>query len=109
MDLFDWPEAPPASRVEQRPLPFPGTAEQRFAAWRDTPDGGIAFEWMRSVAVRDAEAGAKRLSAKALVERCRALHRVKINNDFTPLVARAIQEEAPLTRGLFRDRLRRTG
>lgn len=106
-DLFSWPESPPAPTEEQRELPLPGTAEERFAAWRGTPDGERAYTWMRDEARREVAYGTRRLSAKSLVERCRALHRVKINNSWTPLIARAIQADLPATRGLFKDRMRR--
>lgn len=106
-DLFDWPEAPAAPAEEQRELPLPGTAEERFTAWRGTQDGQAAYGWMLAMAAREASFGVRRLSAKALVERCRAFRKVKINNDWTPLIARAIQADVPATRGLFKDRMRR--
>lgn len=106
-DLFDWPESPAAPAEEQRELALPGTAEERFAAWRGTPDGERAYAWMRDEARREVVYGTRRLSAKSLVERCRALYKVKLNNDFSALIARAIQQDLPATRGLFKDRMRR--
>lgn len=107
MDLFDpWPERPQAHRAEQREIPLGGTIAQRYEAWRDTEDGQAAYRWMQREAIRDVQAGTKRLSAKSLAERCRAVLHVRFDNRYTPEIAREIQEMNPTTRGLFELRRR---
>ena len=109
MDLFSWPEDPPAPPEEQAELAFPGTTAERYRAWRETDDGRRAYGWMAAQAVQDAHPGVRRLSAKALAERCRATLKVRFDNRYTAELAREIQTQYPECRGRFELRMRRAG
>lgn len=104
--LFDFPTAPVAARVEQREIPLGGTIAERYLAWRTTEDGQRAWGWIARRALEEVAQGATRLSAKALVEACREQLHVRINNVATPCIARELEEQYPITRGLFELRRR---
>ena len=108
VDLFDWTPSPPSPAEEQREIPLPGTIADRYRAWRETDEGRLVYRWCRDRAVQDAQDGARRIGSKALVERCRWMLKVKVNNIFTAELAREIQERNPVTRGLFEMRQRRS-
>ena len=109
-DLFapiEPPRRPPVERTEQRALLIPGgTLEGDYAAWRETELGRFVYEAIRTKAIGEARTGARRLSAKALMEWCRATHRVECNNTWTALIGRELAEREPELRPLFEFRQR---
>jgi hypothetical protein len=105
--LFDFPTAPPAPAAEQRVLPIRGTIQERYEVFRATDDGRQVWEYFCRHALEEVAAGAKRLSAKELVERIRFQKKISINNSYTALLARDCEADHPVTRGLFERRERK--
>lgn len=104
------PTAPAVCDAEQRTLPIPSvTLTGDYAAWRDTQDGRFSYASIRRQAISEAQAGTRVLSAKALVEWCRATHRIRINNSHTALIARELYDAEPGLRPLFKLRRRSAG
>lgn len=101
-----WPQSPPANE-QQLALVFSGSQEARYREWRASPDGRRVFEAIVDEAIRLAHEGARRLSAKQLVEWARQRYRVQINNDFTPLVARELATKVPDVANLIEMRIRK--
>lgn len=101
------PRRPTVTHAEQRALPIRGgTVEGDYAAWRATDSGQAVYEAIRRRALDGAHQGARRLSAKGLVEWARATLRVEINNTWTPHVARELADREPSLRPLFELRRR---
>lgn len=105
------------SLIEERPSPPIDRSlplEQRFDLWRERHPEVVAFIARRAIAA--ARNGAKRLSAKALVEEARSSAFVTtagkrdmlIDNSFTALLARYLMETYPELVGLFEVRRRRS-
>lgn len=90
--LFDpWPTAP-AAKDEQQALSLPGTIQGRYDDWKRSEDGQRVMEAITVRALALGRMGEQRISSKRLVEEVRAaLHR-EINNDFTALIARELNE-----------------
>jgi hypothetical protein len=96
------PTRPVVTRAEQRALPLAGgTLEGDYQAWRQTAMGQFVYDALRTKAIGDARTGARRLSAKGLVEWVRAMHKVDVNNSYTALLARELTDREPELRGLF--------
>lgn len=100
-----WPEAP-AAGTEQEELPLGGTLTARYHAWRRTAEGMAVWGFVAGRAVHLARTGAQRLSAKGLLELCRASLHVGADNRYTALLARECEATYPETRGLFETRRR---
>lgn len=100
-----YPTRPPATD-EQRTLPLGCTLEARYTAWRGSLEGATSYAWIKREALRRWYAGTRRLSAKGLVELCRATTQLPINNDFTALIARQLGDDFPALLPLFELRKR---
>lgn len=88
----------PPARVEQGVLPVPGTIAERYARWRETPDGLVAFQAIRELALAAAARGDRRIGVKHLAEDVRAQRRIRINNSVVALIARELKEREPRLR-----------
>lgn len=83
------PPAPPRPPTGPLVLPPPPAANTpaAYRAWRATADGDEAWGWILGRAREALATGRDRLSAKALVEGCRARLKVEINNTWTAWIA----------------------
>lgn len=97
----------PRATSEQLTLAFSGSQEARYRDWRGTMDGRRVFEAIVDEAIRLAHEGARRVSAKQLVEWARQRYRVQINNDFTAHVARELAGKVPEVANLIELRQRK--
>lgn len=104
------------SLIEERPTPSIDRSlpmEKRFANWVERNPELIAFVTRRALAA--ARNGARRLSAKALVEEARSSRIVTVDgrrdfavdNSFTAPLARLLMQREPELIGLFEIRKRR--
>jgi hypothetical protein len=105
--LFDFPTAPPAID-EQRQLALDGTIEAKYLAWRATPEGQEAYQWIATRATELVAGGATRLSISQLVEGYRFAMRQSVNNTFRAPMVRELEDQYPVLAGLFEQRVRRT-
>lgn len=87
-----WPERPPVPPTadEQRPL-----KEAAYRRWLETEDGQLAWWWMRDRALIRAHNGARQIGVKGIVERCREVLMVSINNSWTAYIARDLVDGDP--------------
>jgi hypothetical protein len=102
-----WPAAPTVT-TEQRHLALDGTIEQRYQAWRHSPEGIAAFDWIAGRATSMVAQGATRLSIAQIVEGYRLNERKSCNNDFRAPMVRELEDRYPILRGLFEARVRRS-
>jgi hypothetical protein len=102
-----WPESA-AAATEQREIPLDGTIEQRYQAWRATPEGTAAFQWIAGRATSMVAQGATRLSIAQLVEGYRFNERASVNNTYRAPMVRELEDRYPILRGLFEARVRRS-
>ena len=86
------PRAPGAD-LRELPLfrePVTDRTAVKYATWRLTEDGKVAFDWIERKALDLAAQGEKRIGSKSLVEQARDKIHVHINNKFTPMIAREL-------------------
>lgn len=106
LPLFAWPETPAVPEVEQKVLPFSGTIQGRYEAWKKTEDGIRVMEAISVRAFALAAQGEQRIGSKRLVEMVRAALHLEINNDYTALIARELNQY-PALRGKIELRQRK--
>lgn len=83
--LFSSP-APPTGPEGRVPTEHEGR-RAAYLQWRKSLDGASAWAWITDRARGLLASGSTRISAKALVEDCRAALKVEINNTWTAWIA----------------------
>lgn len=96
-DLLSWRGASTTSGPRPTAAdgqPVKATSRERWEAWRKAHPDEAA--WCLSRAREEVRCGASRVSAKAIVEACRALHHVEMNNSATAGLGEWLSEHEDL-------------
>ncbi len=94
------PEAESYGREDGKP--------ERFAAFLETTDGQAFIHYAASTARQALSRGDKRFSVLGYIHEYRALHRIRLNNSWAPLVADEILKRHPSLEQIIERRARKT-
>lgn len=106
--LPTWPERPPVRRSEQRRLALEGSAEERYAAWRATPDSNLVMAMLRTIAMEWIQRQPK-IGPRSLWEACPIRLKKSVDNRLQALACRELEDTVPALRGCMRHRERAKG
>ena len=96
LDLLDRPPtAKPVVGAEQPALPIAGTIAGRYATWRASAEGRVAFAEIERRVMAAVAAGARRVEVNLVVAAVRRDLRLHINNDHRALLARELRARHP--------------